>query len=43
MIRSAYPRAMFDAAEKWVDPRIATCSLALESLATASAARGNFP
>jgi glutamate dehydrogenase (NAD(P)+) len=43
MIRRAYQRTMFYAAEKKVDPRIAAYSLALESLATSYAERGIFP
>lgn len=43
MMRRAYQRTMFYAAEKRVDPRIAAYSLALESLATSYAERGIFP
>lgn len=43
MIRRAYQRTMFYAAEKKVNPRIAAYSLALESLGTSYAERGIFP
>jgi glutamate dehydrogenase (NAD(P)+) len=43
MMRRAYQRTMFYAAEKKVDPRIAAYALALESLATSYAERGIFP
>ncbi|MDH3623765.1 MAG: Glu/Leu/Phe/Val dehydrogenase [Myxococcales bacterium] len=43
MIRRAYQRTMFYAAEKKVDPRIAAYALALESLATSYEERGIFP
>lgn len=43
MIRRAYQRTMFYAAEKKVDPRIAAYALALESLATSYSERGIFP
>ena len=43
MMRRAYQRTMFYAAEKKVDPRIAAYALALESLATSYDERGIFP
>ena len=43
MMRRAYQRTMFYAAEKKVEPRIAAYALALESLATSYAERGIFP
>lgn len=43
MMRRAYQRTMFYAAEKNVDPRIAAYGLALESLATSYEERGIFP
>jgi len=43
MMRRAYQRTMFYAAEKKVDPRIAAYALALESLATSYEERGIFP
>ncbi|MDH4282456.1 MAG: Glu/Leu/Phe/Val dehydrogenase [Myxococcales bacterium] len=43
MIRRAYQRTMFYAAEKKLTPRIAAYALALESLATSYEERGIFP
>jgi glutamate dehydrogenase (NAD(P)+) len=43
MMRRAYQRTMFYAAEKKVNPRIAAYALALESLATSYEERGIFP
>jgi glutamate dehydrogenase (NAD(P)+) len=43
MMRRAYQRTMFYAAERNVDPRIAAYGLALESLATSYEERGIFP
>jgi glutamate dehydrogenase (NAD(P)+) len=43
MMRRAYQRTMFYAAEKQVPPRIAAYALALESLATSYEERGIFP
>ena len=43
MMRRAYQRTMFYAAEKKVNPRIAAYALALESLSTSYAERGIFP
>lgn len=43
MMRRAYQRTMFYAAEKKVNPRVAAYALALESLATSYDERGIFP
>ena len=43
MMRRAYQRTMFYAAEKRVNPRVAAYALALQSLATSYEERGIFP